>query len=185
MREHHTSPFEKVRFEFVVKLPIFIARQWIRHRMGSFNEISARYAKLPCEFYVPEPERMQRQSSSNKQASGDTLPPTAAKACRARIEGTSQRSYRHYEELLEAGLARELARMVLPTNFYTQWYWTVDAHNLLHFLNLRLHPHAQYEIRVYAEAMLEMIRHVIPAAVAAWEKYQCRSVTSTSMPGST
>lgn len=171
LRNAHTSPFEKVRFEFVVKLPIFIARQWIRHRTGSFNEVSARYAQLPCEFYLPEPERMQAQSSNNKQASGNTLPATASKLCRDRIEGASQRCYAHYEELLAQGLARELARMVLPTNFYTQWYWTVDLHNLMHFLRLRLHPHAQHEIQVYARVILTMVERIAPLSIGAFRRY--------------
>jgi len=174
MRNAHTSPFEKVRFEFFVKLPIFVARQWIRHRTGSFNEVSARYAQLPCEFYVPEPERMQAQSSSNKQASGDKLPRPIAQDCAEEINATSFSAYLSYEHMLNRGLARELARMVLPTNFYTQWYWTVDLHNLFHFLKLRLHPHAQYEIRVYAEAMLAMVERVAPVATAAFRSHILR-----------
>lgn len=171
LKNAHTSPFEKVRFEFIVKLPIFIARQWIRHRMGSFNEMSARYTQLPNEFYVPELARMQAQSSSNKQASGAALPSLMAAMLNKEIEDSSRKAYETYQNLLENGLARELARMVLPTNFYTQWYWTVDLHNLMHFLKLRLHPHAQYEIRVYAEAMLEQITFLVPASVAAFKEH--------------
>lgn len=171
MRNSHTSPFEKVRFEFVVKLPIFIARQWIRHRTGSFNEQSARYSKLPREFYVPELGRMQVQSTSNKQASAEALPEAAGKQCWGAIVVSSEDAYETYERLLETGLARELARMVLPTNFYTQWYWTVDLHNLLGFLRLRLHTHAQYEIRVYAEALLAMAERVAPLSVAAFRRH--------------
>ena len=171
MKNAHTSPFEKVRFEFVVKLPIFVARQWIRHRTGSFNEQSARYSKLPCEFYVPRLDRIQAQSASNKQASGDALSVDAQLFCRDAIDRSAAQAYETYEGLLDAGLARELARMVLPTNFYTQWYWTVDLHNLMHFLKLRLHAHAQYEIRVYAEAILAMVERVAPVSIGAFRRH--------------
>lgn len=171
LKNAHTSPFEKVRFEFIVKLPIFIARQWIRHRMGSFNEQSARYSKLPCEFYVPELRRMQAQSASNKQASGEQLPASYQLDCLEEIKGISQEAYYSYERMLSRGLARELARMVLPTNYYTEWFWTVDLHNLMHFLKLRLHPHAQYEIRVYAEAILAMVERVAPVSIEAFRRH--------------
>ena len=171
MKNAHTSPFEKVRFEFVVKLPIFVARQWIRHRTGSFNEQSARYSKLPCEFYVPSLERLQAQSTSNKQASGEQLPASYQLDCREEILGASESAYHSYERMLSRGLARELARMVLPTNFYTQWYWTVDLHNLMHFLKLRLHAHAQYEIRLYAEAILGMVERVAPVSIGAFRQH--------------
>lgn len=171
MKNSHTSPFEKVRFEFVVKLPIFIARQWIRHRTGSFNEQSARYSKLPCEFYVPPLDRMQAQSTSNKQASGDALEADRAERLQRTIRVSSENAYSDYESLLSGGLARELARMVLPTNFYTQWYWTVDLHNLMGFMRLRLHVHAQYEIRVYADALLAMAEKVAPLSIAAFRKH--------------
>jgi len=171
LRNAHTSPFEKVRFEFVVKLPIFVARQWIRHRTGSFNEQSARYSKLPCEFYVPELTRMQAQSASNKQASGEPLAPEVASYALDLIDTNASAAYATYDHLLSLGLARELARMVLPTNFYTQWYWTVDLHNLMHFLKLRLHAHAQYEIRVYAEAILAMVERVAPVSIEAFRRH--------------
>lgn len=171
MKNAHTSPFEKVRFEFVQKLPIFIARQQIRHRTGSFNEISARYAKLPAEFYVPELDRMQAQSDSNKQASGEVLEAALAESCRKVLRDQARGAYFAYEELLRSGLARELARTVLPLSIYTQWYWTVDLKNFLDFARLRTHPHAQYEIRAYAEPMLEMVRRVAPVSVAAWEQH--------------
>jgi thymidylate synthase (FAD) len=178
MKNAHTSPFEKVRFEFVVKLPIFIARQWIRHRTGSFNEVSARYAQLPCQFYVPELDRMQAQSTSNKQASGEALSEQVSTDARWLIKSSSAEAYKNYEALLVAGLARELARMVLPTNFYTQWYWTVDLHNLMHFLKLRLHPHAQYEIRVYAEAILAMVERIAPVSIAAFRRHTLNGVAN-------
>jgi flavin-dependent thymidylate synthase len=166
----HFSPFEKVRFEFSVKLPIFVARQWVRHRMGSFNEVSARYSELPAEFYIPALDRMQAQASKNKQASGAQLPDGIALELQSAIELNSAVAYNLYKGLLEKGLARELARMVLPTNVYTSWYWTVDLRNLFHFIHLRADEHAQYEIRVYAEAMLKMLRIVAPVATAAFEQ---------------
>lgn len=168
MRNKHTSPFEKVRFEFVIKLPIFVARQWIRHRTGSFNEVSARYTELPDEFYVPAPHRLQEQSASNKQGSGAPLPPEIATEVEVMLHNASTRAHEDYQYLLRRGLARELARIVLPLNVYTAWYWTVDLHNLFHFLALRLHPHAQYEIRAYAKVLLEMVERIAPVAVEAW-----------------
>lgn len=170
LKNKHTSPFEKVRFEFHVKLPIFIARQWIRHRMGSFNEMSARYGVMPDEFYVPALDRMQAQATDNKQGSGGALPEEVAGFLREGILHNSEAAYATYEALLDRGLARELARMVLPVNLYTQWWWTVDLHNLMHFLRLRLHSHAQYEIRVYAQAIVEEIRPIAPCSVAAFEQ---------------
>jgi len=170
LANRHTSPFEQVKFTFVVKAPIFVERQWIRHRMANTNEQSARYSKLPNEFYVPALDRMAMQHSSNKQASGEVFPTHLAAAMHSRIHDASANAYVDYELLLEQGLARELARMVLPTNFYTQKYWTVDLHNLMHFLRLRLHAHAQYEIRVYAEAILPMVEEIAPVAIAAFRE---------------
>lgn len=168
----HTTPFEQVRFTFIAKLPIFIARQWIRHRTGSFNEQSARYSKLPCEFYVPTLERMQAQSTANKQGSAEALPLDTAQNMREQIKFCSRSAYDSYEAMLDAGLTRELARMVLPTNLYTEWYWTTDLHNLMHFMSKRCAPDAQYEIRVYSNAMLEMARRVAPFAISLFcEKY--------------
>lgn len=171
LKNKHTSPFEKVRFEWVAKVPITVARQWIRHRTGSFNEMSARYAELPNEFYLPSLARFQQQSTSNKQASGGMLPGADAVELQALMHAHHETSYAMYRKLLDRGLARETARNVLPPSIYTQWYWTVDLHNLFHFLQLRLHPHAQYEIRVYAEAMLGMIEQLVPAAVAAFREH--------------
>jgi len=171
MKNKHETPFEKVNFEFVVKLPIFIARQWIRHRIGSFNEMSARYSKLPREYYLPSEERMQKQSASNKQASGEPLPVAEARDCQIDIVGVSDSAYESYELMLDRGLARELARMVLPTNFYTTWYWTVNFRSLANFLQLRLHSHAQWEVRQYAQAILEMVEKVAPISTAAFREY--------------
>ena len=175
LRNRHTTPFEKVRFEIVVKAPIFVARQWFRHRMGSFNEVSARYSKLPCEFYVPEMDRMKAQSTSNKQASGEPLGLFDANDCIQEITRISEDAYKTYEFMLDKGLARELARMVLPTNFYTSWYWTTDLHNLMSFLRLRLDAHAQYEIQVYAQAILGMVERIAPISVAAFKRHVLNS----------
>jgi thymidylate synthase (FAD) len=172
-KHRHTSPFEKVRFEFDCKMPIFVARQWVRHRNGSFNEVSARYSELPQEFYVPELERMQAQATTNKQGSAEPLALDAAHECRARIKVASERAYAAYRSMLNVGLARETARMVLPTNIYTHWWWTVDLHNLMHFLRLRLDSHAQYEIRVYAQALLDEARHVAPFTFKLFEDSLC------------
>jgi thymidylate synthase (FAD) len=161
----HATPFEQVKLTFVAKLPIFVARQWIRHRAGAFNEQSARYSKLPCEFYVPPLERMQSQSTSNKQGSAEQLTEIMAKGMQDLIHRSAGRAYDEYESLLANGLTRELARMVLPTNFYTEWYWSTDLRNFLGFCKLRCDSHAQYEIRVYANAMLEMARAVAPYTV--------------------
>jgi thymidylate synthase (FAD) len=164
MRNRHTSPFEAVTFTFDVKAPIFIFRQWHRHRTWSFNEVSARYTELPEEFYVPEVEQITTQHSSNKQMRTTEQHPEAAfwqKAMRHACEN----AFRDYKALLEAGVPRELARSVLPVSTYSHMFATVDLHNLFHFLRLRLHEHAQYEIRVYAQAMLELIEPVVPTSV--------------------
>jgi thymidylate synthase (FAD) len=161
----HSSPFEKVRFEFHVKAPLFVARQWMRHRMGSFAEISARYAELPKEFYVPEKQRVQAQSSANKQASGHPLPEAEASAAMKILTEHCQDSYSRYQYLLSLGVSRELSRMVLPVNIYTEFWWTVDLHNLVHFIRLRDDAHAQHEIQVYARALKELAATVAPFAV--------------------
>ena len=172
VKNKHTTPLEQVRFTFHVRLPIFVARQWIRHRTGSFNEESARYGQLANDFYIPPIERLLEggQAKRNKQAS--EAPHTAEEVHRFRtlIEEHSQESYRHYLRMLDDGLARELARMVLPTNIYTQWFWTTDLHNLMHFLRLRLHQHAQWEIRRYAEAIVPMAEAVAPHAMEAFKE---------------
>lgn len=162
----HATPFEQVKLSFVAKLPIFVARQWIRHRAGAFNEQSARYSKLPCQFYVPAVERMQAQSTANKQGSAECLPIESAEHMRNAITQCSEGTYALYEQMLSDGLTRELARMVLPTNFYTQWVWSTDLRNFMGFCKLRCDSHAQFEIRVYANAMLEMARAVAPYTIS-------------------
>lgn len=166
--KHHTSPFESVKFTFEVKAPIFVFRQWHRHRTWAYNEISARYAVLDEGFYVPDLDQITTQSSSNKQMRTDEQHAEAS-SIQSSILVTMDHSSRIYRELIERGAPRELARAVLPVGAYSRMFATVDLHNLFHFLNLRLHSHSQYEIRVYAEAILELIRPIVPYAVAAFE----------------
>ncbi|MBO1324709.1 FAD-dependent thymidylate synthase [Acetobacter sp. TBRC 12305] len=181
MRHRHSSPFEMCEIKFHVKLPIFIARQWIRHRMASVNEYSARYSILDREFYLPAPEHMAVQSEVNRQGRGDVLAPQQAAEVLDILRDDAMRTYRDYERMLDAdqgfGLARELARINLTLNTYTQWYWKTDLHNLMHFLALRIDPHAQYEIRVYAEEMLKILHAWVPQTAAAFEEYRRGAVT--------
>lgn len=166
VKNKHTTPLEQVRVTMHARLPIFIARQWIRHRTGSFNEESARYGVLADDWYTPSFERMKAggQAKKNKQGSGEALSDDVANAAIEIIEEHSRLSFERYHELLGMGVARELARVVLPLNTYTQWFWTTDLHNLMHFLRLRLHGHAQWEVRQYAEAILPMIDAIAPYA---------------------
>jgi len=172
LKNKHTTPFEHVRFTFHVRLPLFCARQWIRHRTGSFSEQSARYGKLKPDFYVPTIERMLRggQAKENKQGSGTALDKSRSKEMREQIKYLSDSSHLEYEALLERGLARELARIVLPVNVYTQWFWTTDLHNLMHFLRLRLHSHAQWEMQQYGKAIMPMTEAIAPLAMAAFKE---------------
>lgn len=165
-RNNHTSPFEAVKFTFDVKAPIFVLRQWHRHRTWSYNEVSARYTELPEEFYVPELDKITTQSTDNKQMRTDEVLP-GNNSARLAIEGACTSAFGVYQELLAMGVPRELARGVLPLNTYSHMFATVDLHNLMKFLKQRLHPHAQYEIRVYAEAMLELIKPIVPVATQA------------------
>lgn len=167
LRNGHTSPFESVVFTFQVKAPIFVFRQWHRHRTWSFNEISARYSELPEEFYVPEEAQITTQHSSNKQMRTDEVNPHAF-YIRRQIQAQGETAFALYQEMMADGCPRELARSVLPVGTYSKMFATVDFHNLLHFLRLRLHEHAQYEIRVYAEAMLKLIQPIVPQSVAAF-----------------
>lgn len=170
VKNHHTSPLESVQFTFDVKAPIFVFRQWHRHRTWSFNEVSARYSALPEEFYVPEVSQITTQSTSNKQMRTDVEHPEA-ELMQALISEACTGAFSTYRMLLSQGVPRELARGVLPVNTFSHMFATVDLHNLAHFLRLRLHPHSQYEIRVYAEAMLELIEPIVPVAVAALRKH--------------
>ena len=182
MRHQHTTPFEMVEFKFHVKLPIFVARQWIRHRSANVNEYSGRYSVMKEEFYVPRPEDVRPQSSSNRQGRSDEMAPAEVQHKFIEyINRTQREAYAAYNEFLEADIARELARINLPLSMYTEWYWKIDLHNLFHFLHLRLDRHAQEEIRVYAEVMAEMVKTVAPVAYEAFEDYRLRSV-SLSQP---
>ncbi len=171
MRHHHTTPFEMCEIKFHVKLPIFVARQWIRHRTANVNEYSARYSILDNEFYTPKPEQVAKQSDNNKQGSGEAFDPDPSKEIIDSLINDSNLVYSHYEKFIEQGLAREIARTNLMLNYYTQFYWKIDLHNLLHFLKLRADKHAQYEIRVYAEVMLDIIKKWVPLAYNAFVEY--------------
>ena len=214
MRHHHTTPFEMCEIKLHVKLPIFVARQWVRHRTANINEYSARYSILDNEFYVPDAEYLEAlreeqmlekneeegqkdlfgktkearlsetaaQSTKNKQGRDRVLSPSEADQVLRTIRRSGEYAYEKYQELLnerdgkkiddeKLGLARELARIVLPTNFYTQWYWKIDLYNLMHFLSLRADSHAQYEMRAYAERILEIVHKWVPAAAQAFEDF--------------
>ena len=161
LRNKHTSPFESVVFTFEIKCPIFVARQWHRHRTWAYNEVSARYTELPNEVYLPTYDKITTQNKDNKQMRTEEQNPHAHIILKS-ITNNSVESFKRYLELLGLGCPRELARMVLPLNTYTRFFATVNLHNLLHFLRLRLHSHAQYEIRVYAEAILSIIEQIVP-----------------------
>jgi thymidylate synthase (FAD) len=189
MRHRHSTPFEMCEIKYHVKLPIFVARQWIRHRMANVNEYSARYSVLDREFYIPAPEQLAAQSSANRQGRGTVLQGEEAAEVLALLRQDATLTYDHYAHMLNEteqgeardpsrqGLARELARMNLTLNTYTQWYWKTDLHNLLNFCALRADAHAQYEIRVYAEAILDTVRAWVPAAHAAFCDYRLGAVT--------
>jgi thymidylate synthase (FAD) len=184
MRHWHSTPFEMCEIKYHVKLPIFVARQWIRHRTANVNEYSARYSILDKEFYLPAAEHLAAQSSINRQGRGDVLEGDRARQVLDLLREDSERSYRGYQDMLnedeqgnpldasKAGLARELARMNLTLNFYTQWYWKTDLHNLMHFLRLRADSHAQYEIRAYAEVMIDTLKRWVPLTHAAYAEYR-------------
>ena len=169
MRHRHTTPFEMVEFKFHCKMPIFVARQWVRHRTANINEYSLRYSQARDEFYYPDPEHIQFQSALNKQGRTGEVPVELKQKVQDYFKEISERSFAIYSELNEAGVARELARSVLPVNLYTEWYWKNDLHNLLHFIGLRSDSHAQYEIRVFSDAMDQSVKAVAPFA---WEAYQ-------------
>ncbi len=180
MRHWHSTPFEMCEVKFHVKLPVFVARQWIRHRTANVNEYSARYSILDREFYIPAPEHLAAQSTVNNQGRGAVLQGEEAARVLELLKSDAGRAYDNYEAMLsqdgQQGLARELARMNLPANVYTQWYWKVDLHNLFHFLRLRADAHAQYEIRVYAELMCKLVADWVPIAFGAFEDYRMGGV---------
>ena len=189
MRHRHSTPFEMCEVKYHVKLPIFVARQWIRHRTANVNEYSARYSILDREFYLPAPEHLAAQSSANRQGRGEVLEGAEAAHVLELLRDDARRTYDHYVEMLNEdaagepvdparrGLARELARMNLTLNTYTQWYWKTDLHNLLGFLSLRADAHAQHEIRAYADAMLETVRAWVPITFEAFRDYRLGAVT--------
>ncbi|NBX73309.1 MAG: FAD-dependent thymidylate synthase [Alphaproteobacteria bacterium] len=185
MRHWHSTPFEMCEIKYHVKLPIFVARQWIRHRTANVNEYSARYSILDKEFYLPAPQHLAKQSKDNRQGRGDVLEGADAKRVMDLLKEDAERCYASYASMLglkgadggedgdaTQGLARELARMNLNLNYYTQWYWKTDLHNLMHFLRLRADSHAQYEIRVYAEVMLETLKRWVPLTHKAFMEYR-------------
>jgi thymidylate synthase (FAD) len=178
MRHRHTTPFEMCELKLHVKLPIFVARQWIRHRTASVNENSGRYSILDREFYLPRPEDLAVQSTNNKQGRGEALDADTSAEVLRLLRRDAEQSYDTYEALLDTHhLARELARMNLGVNYYTQWYWKIDLHNLLHFLSLRIDPHAQYEIRVYGEAIAALTAAWVPLVWEAFQDYRVGAVT--------
>ncbi len=184
MRHWHSTPFEMCEIKYHVKLPIFIARQWIRHRTANVNEYSARYSILDKEFYLPSPDNLAAQSQSNRQGRGDILEGEKAKQVLDLLKGDAEQTYNNYEIMLNqrydgsviddksVGLARELARMNLTLNTYTQWYWKTDLLNLMNFLRLRVDHHAQYEIRAYAEAILDTLKRWVPITYEAFMDYR-------------
>jgi thymidylate synthase (FAD) len=181
MRHKHTTPFEFCELKFHVRMPIFVARQWIRHRTASVNEYSARYSIVPDQFYIPRSEHVQEQSMANKQGRGDHSGPEAAADFVEVCMDTGREAYSRYQGAVDANIARELARIVLPVNAYTEWYWKCNLHNLFHFLRLRMDPHAQMEIRVYAEAMYRLIKPFFPIACQAFEDYRLNSVELSAL----
>ena len=193
VRHRHTTPLEMCEIKLHVKLPIFVARQWIRHRTANVNEYSARYSILDREFYLPHPDQLAEQSRSNRQGREQLLSQEQSARVLRLLQTDAERCYDHYEELLnedddgnprregDPQLARELARMNLTLNYYTQWYWKVDLHNLLHFLSLRMDSHAQYEIRVYADVIGSIVEKWVPQAWEAFRDYRLEAVSLSRM----
>lgn len=177
MRHRHTTPFEMVEFKFHIKLPIFIARQWIRHRTANVNEYSGRYSEMKDDFYLPEAEQIRHQSTMNKQGRSDeNLPESQVNEIRDILINNQTEAFSDYKKMLDLGLAREIARISLPVANYTEWYWKIDLHNLLHFLKLRLDSHAQYEIRVYSQIIADIVKVITPFAWEAFSDYELNSV---------
>ncbi|MEM1011325.1 MAG: FAD-dependent thymidylate synthase [Planctomycetota bacterium] len=181
MRHWHSTPFEMVELKFHCVMPIFVARQWVRHRTANINEYSARYSVVQDRFYKPSRDDLRAQSSTNRQGRGDELPAATADAFMGHLDAVERDSYATYERYLDEGVARETARMLLPQNVYTEWYWKCDLHNVFRFLRLRLDAHAQKEIRDYAEAMFALMKPIAPVACEAFEDYQLGSVQLTRL----
>lgn len=181
MRHRHTTPFEMVEFKFHMSMPIFVARQWIRHRTANVNEYSGRYSIIPDHFWMPSADEVRQQSATNRQGGEEPIgDASTAEAFVAYLERAVS-LYPEYEQLLERGVSRELARVGLPINAYTQWYWKCDLHNILHFLELRMDAHAQREIREYAEAMYALMEPIVPVAMEAFRDYRLEGVTLTRL----
>ncbi len=180
MRHRHSTPFEMVEFKFHVAMPIFIARQWIRHRTANVNEYSARYSIVPDRFYRPSIENIRAQSTSNRQG-GETPVEVGTAEQFLSLLDDAEKLYGKYLHLTEQGVARELARAALPVSVYTEWYWKCDLHNILHFLSLRMDPHAQIEIREYAQAMYRLIQPIVPVACEAFEDYRLNGMQLTAL----
>ncbi|MDR1972742.1 MAG: FAD-dependent thymidylate synthase [Treponema sp.] len=177
LRRRHTSPFEQVILTFHIKLPIFVARQWIRHRTARVNEVSGRYSVMKDECYLPAAEDVALQSDDNRQGRrGEALEGARAEEVRSALERGQREAYRDYGALIDQGIARELARINLPLSLYTEWYWQIDLHNLFHFLELRLDTHAQKEIRLYAQVMLDLARKVAPLCCESFERHALGAV---------
>lgn len=177
VKNRHTSPLEQVNLTFHCKMPIFVARQWVRHRTARLNEISGRYSVMKDEFYVPEPGQICYQATDNKQGRQGQMTPEECDTVIGMMTKEQEEQYGRYTELVDMGMARELARVDLPLSLYTEWYWQIDLHNLFHFLSLRLDAHAQYEIRVYAEAMAGCAKAVAPMAYEAFEEHVLNAKT--------
>lgn len=180
MRHGHTSPFEMCEIKLHVKLPIFVARQWIRHRTASVNEVSARYSTLPAEYYTPEAGDICHQSQDNKQGRGDAVSGLTSTAARMAFASANGDSRFYHGALADMGISRELSRIVQPVSQYTEWYWKTDLHNLFHFLALRMHPHAQLEIRRYAEVISEIVKAWVPLS---WEAFHDYRLTASKLSG--
>lgn len=177
VKNRHTTPLEMCEIKLHVKMPIFVARQWVRHRMASINEMSARYSELDKEFYFPDPSVMGLQDTKNRQGRTGEVGGDVAALILESLKGKCDGAYEEYQSYLKDGLARELARMVLPLNIYTQWYWKIDLHNLLHFLGLRMDKHAQHEIRVYANVIGDLVAKWCPLAWEAFQDFRFNAVT--------
>jgi thymidylate synthase (FAD) len=179
-RHRHRTPFEMVEFKFHHVMPIFIARQWIRHRTANVNEYSARYSVVRDRFYRPSIENVRQQSTTNRQGGDQPIDNATAQEFLNYLDKVES-SYADYEKLMEKGVARELARIGLPVNVYTEWYWKIDLHNLFHFLSLRMDSHAQQEIRDYATAMFALIQPIVPIAAEAYVDYNFESLHLTRL----
>ncbi|MEM8835562.1 MAG: FAD-dependent thymidylate synthase, partial [Planctomycetota bacterium] len=180
LRHRHTTPFEMVEFKFHCSMPIFVARQWIRHRTANVNEYSGRYSVMPDRFYRPEPGNVRVQSKSNRQGGEEPADAVTASDFLAYLD-RSESLYEEYEALVERGVSREQARMALPVSLYTEWYWKCDLHNILRFLSLRMDSHAQQEIRVFAEAMCALIEGIVPVTIEAWRDYDLGAMHLTRL----